>query len=366
MDRRGDIRHTPSPRQSMQGQRQQAKLAEHVHFDEVDRKWRFWDPKPSQKDAKSKPFADYTKRDFTGSKRTVNSVAWNSSGDCLAAGSEDRDVCIWKLESTKPMAELKGHSGPVKKARWSPINSNMLATASNDGTMKIWDVRTGRAASSVGTKAAAECMSWSPKGNYIAVGNAKDVTMVFDVRRSAGSATIASYPASRMVYDVEWDRSERFLLLASNAGTVDVVKFPDMKKVHVIRAHSQYCYCVEVGRNGRYIATGGADSLVQLWDTRNLVSLKVFTRLGAQIRGLGISADSKYVASCCFVDDGQKEPESRVDISDTGTGQSVHTVTSSAVFDTLSWSPTQRVLAVGGKMRNGRSDTGVVSVYRPR
>lgn len=41
-----------------------------------------------------------------------------------------------RLDATLPL--IKGHSGPVVDFDFSPFNDNLLATASEDGTVKLW------------------------------------------------------------------------------------------------------------------------------------------------------------------------------------------------------------------------------------
>ena len=41
-----------------------------------------------------------------------------------------------KLEADVPL--FKGHAGPVVDFEFSPFNDNLLATASEDGTVKLW------------------------------------------------------------------------------------------------------------------------------------------------------------------------------------------------------------------------------------
>jgi WD40 repeat protein len=41
-----------------------------------------------------------------------------------------------RLEADLPL--IKGHSGPVVDFDFSPFNDNLLATASEDGTVKFW------------------------------------------------------------------------------------------------------------------------------------------------------------------------------------------------------------------------------------
>jgi WD40 repeat protein len=44
-----------------------------------------------------------------------------------------------KLEAD--IALLKGHAGPVVDFDFSPFNDNLLATASEDGTVKLWNIQ---------------------------------------------------------------------------------------------------------------------------------------------------------------------------------------------------------------------------------
>jgi coronin-1B/1C/6 len=41
-----------------------------------------------------------------------------------------------RLEADVPL--IKGHAGPVVDFEFSPFNDSLLATASEDGTIKLW------------------------------------------------------------------------------------------------------------------------------------------------------------------------------------------------------------------------------------
>jgi hypothetical protein len=75
---------------------------------------------------------------LTGHQDWVMSVCISPDGPYLATGSNDGTARLWDL-SGKQIAEFTGHQGPVWSVCFSP-DGRTLATGSNDGTARLWRV----------------------------------------------------------------------------------------------------------------------------------------------------------------------------------------------------------------------------------
>ncbi|XP_052269442.1 WD repeat-containing protein 26-like [Dreissena polymorpha] len=71
----------------------------------------------------------------------IHSCFGGLNQDFVASGSEDNKVYIWHLRREMPIAVLEGHSRTVNCVHWNPTVPGMLASASDDGTVRIWGPR---------------------------------------------------------------------------------------------------------------------------------------------------------------------------------------------------------------------------------
>eukprot|EP01133_Synstelium_polycarpum_P007439 gene7439-8704_t len=112
----------------------------------------------------------------------VNCVKWSRDGKFLASGSDDKLVMIWAMNASmagssfgEPSTEnwvcvntLRGHSADISEVAWSH-DSRLLASASFDKTIMIWDVAAGfRLIKTLSEhKGVVKGLSWDPIGRYL-------------------------------------------------------------------------------------------------------------------------------------------------------------------------------------------------------
>jgi WD40 repeat protein len=77
-----------------------------------------------------------------GHRDDVKSVAVSPDGKWLASGSQNQTVKIWDLATGKEVHTLRGHKGAVQSVAFSP-DGKQLVSGSLDETLKVWDLATG-------------------------------------------------------------------------------------------------------------------------------------------------------------------------------------------------------------------------------
>ena len=101
----------------------------------------------------------------------VNSMAFSPDGQIIASiGDWNGDtICLWDVDTGQQLKGLTGHTGDVNSISCSP-DGQTIASASEDGTIRLWDVATRQNLKTIliGHTASVYSVVFSPDGQTIA------------------------------------------------------------------------------------------------------------------------------------------------------------------------------------------------------
>eukprot|EP00877_Chromochloris_zofingiensis_P002367 jgi/Chrzof1/12130/Cz06g22100.t1 len=303
---------------------------------------------------------DYPVRLLQGHRRRVCTVGWSCNGKKLASGSEDQTVKIWAVEPAvtnkveKADVEFKGHTESVVNLAWHPKRDDQLASLS-DKTIRIWDTRSKTCAATI-NHSANLYLAWHPDGSQIAVATKDDTVAFVDTRKFKVLKTAKMHSE---VNEVGYLPSGQQLLVTTGRGSVEVMNLPNLESVCSLQGHAATCLSIAVSGNQRYLASGGGDALVSLWDLEHCVCVHTTIGVDMPIRSLSFNNDSSYLAFAV--------ERSNIEIVEVPTGIPVHTINLQDGSDSCTWNPKHHILAyTADDTREGLGSIGVLLTPQQR
>ena len=265
---------------------------------------KLWDPR-IRKEIIALPA--YTNVTRSGDFVERRALAISPDGRRLAVGVGNT-IALWELDAHRQTAVLHAHTNTVNYLMFSP-DSQTLASASNDGKARLWNVGANSpepvVALNVGQRAL--CLAYSFDGVLLAVGVAESVVQLWDV--STPTAPRELPPLKGMT---SWAGGLAFSpttqLLASGVGSEIILWDLDTqgnatstKRLREVRGSLGVIDTVAFSLDGRMLVSAGSDRNLTLWDLsgrgREPVKLKGHE---GEVCSAGFSADGKVVASASY------------------------------------------------------------------
>ena len=229
-------------------------------------------------------------------------LAVPQDGKWIYTGSEDGTIKIWDLRA--PGCQREYESGcPINSVALHP-NQSELISGDRDGNIRVWDLSQNACSAELvpdGAKAI-RCVSVAHDATLLAAAN--DHGSVFVWRLGSGSAASGASPGataggagSTASPAAEASAAASPPGSTASAGSVTdrVTKFEPLQK---LQAHSTYITKCLISPDSRRLATASADHTVKVWDMVNHFSHER-TLVGHQrwVWDAVFSADSAYLVT---------------------------------------------------------------------
>ncbi|WP_116247809.1 WD40 repeat domain-containing protein [Nocardiopsis sp. FIRDI 009] len=200
---------------------------------------------------------------LTGHTDTVRNLAWSPDGARIATASRDGTARLWDAHGGL-VRELRGHMGMVEMVSWSP-DSRRLATASRDHTVRVWDADSGETLLRL-TDATdvVRGVSWSPDGRYVAAASRDRVVRIWEADTGRLSTRLTGHDDN--VLGIRWSPDGTRLATASHDRTVIVWDVGDAREAVRLTGHRDFVEGVSWHPDGTRIATASGDHTVRVWD----------------------------------------------------------------------------------------------------
>lgn len=233
---------------------------------------------------------------FHGHTDWVRAFAFAPDRQTLVTASDDQTVRLWDLRQ-QPYAfrELAGHNGWILDATFSP-DGRLLATASGDTDAAIWDVATGQARHWL--KAHTDwvrAVAFSPDGQTLATVADDQTLRLWDAATGQLQQTLGGH--DDWLTAVAFSPDGALIATGSRKGTVRLWHAASGRSLAPLSAHEETLSALAFSPDGQTLATASYDQTVRMW---NLDTLDMTWQLGGYgwpYHGLAFSPDGRTLAT---------------------------------------------------------------------
>ncbi len=199
---------------------------------------------------------------LSGHSEAVNSVSITPDGQIIATASADNTIKLWQVSDGTLIRTLTGHADDVTSVVFSP-DGQLLASSSYDNSIKFWKVSDGSLERTLsGHTDNVETVEFSPDGQMLASGS--------------------------------WD------------NTIKLWQVSDGTLIRSLNGHTRQVTSVSFSPDGQILSSGSWDDSINIWQVSDGTLIRTFSDCFNMVSVVSFSPDGQKLAGGGFLEDNVK------------------------------------------------------------
>jgi WD40 repeat protein len=294
---------------------------------------------------------------YEGHEGLILTLCFSPDGQTIASGCDNKSIHLWEVPASfrlsvenrtlsqnpvtirRPWAILAGHTNSVKHLAFAPVLGKnpgapfLLASASADKTIKLWEVPPLSAGSLLGllgggplsiTPSEPELFpfqlsppkvcelqtlqghtsvvwdfAFSPDGEMLYSGSEDKTIRQWSLTEKVGESKVI-ITDTEGITSLALGPNGEVIATATHSGIDHNIRLWDRKTgklQHVLRGHTREILALNFDPESRLLVSGSIDQMVRLWDTSTGTEVKILKGHQGPIRSVSFSPNGRLLAS---------------------------------------------------------------------
>lgn len=234
----------------------------------------------------------------TGHSDNVRSIAFSPDGKLLASGSNDETVKIWNAETGRQLKVFRMNTF-VNTVVFSPDGEILASSGDYDG-IYLWNAKSGKLIKKLtGDKGIYRDMAFSPDGKILASASKDNTIILWDVETGKESVNLNSL--SGLIVAIAFSPTGNVFASSDSNKKINIWSLEKGEKIQTIDNKEKIVRQLRFSADGKLLASLGWNSNnIKIWNAEAGMLLHTFTEQTDELDSMDFSPDGKTLVSSAY------------------------------------------------------------------